>query len=328
MKVAIVTSSYPSFLGEPAGLFVQHEAARLAAEGHEVTVFAPGRSPSNRKSSPRVVRIPDGGAFGPPGVLPRLKRRPWRMIGAFRFVFEARRRLRELGPFDRIDAHWLLPSAWPICQSLPNSKLLIVLHGGDVRLLLQLPGPVRRAIVSSLLKMGARFRFVSRQLRKDLIDASVPELAAASFVERCTVSVQGAPSRIEARRQLGISGNTQLCLIVARLVPSKRIPLALEALRHLSNLRLVVIGGGPGLSTLQREFPRVEFLGQLPHFQTLSYIAASDVFVSPSATEGSPLAVREARALGVPVVALEAGDLAELAVGDRDFLLLPSSVSG
>jgi len=43
---------------------------------------------------------------------------------------------------------------------------------------------------------------------------------------------------------------------------------------------------------------------------------------SASALEGAPSVVREARALGVPVVAVAAGDLAEWAKDDAGVLLV------
>ena len=54
----------------------------------------------------------------------------------------------------------------------------------------------------------------------------------------------------------------------------------------------------------------------------LRWIAAADVLVSASAHEGAPSVVREARALGVPVVAVSAGDLAQWAERDAGLLLV------
>jgi glycosyltransferase involved in cell wall biosynthesis len=45
-------------------------------------------------------------------------------------------------------------------------------------------------------------------------------------------------------------------------------------------------------------------------------MAAADLLISASRTEGAPLAIREARALGVPVVSCPAGDLASWARHD------------
>jgi teichuronic acid biosynthesis glycosyltransferase TuaC len=100
-----------------------------------------------------------------------------------------------------------------------------------------------------------------------------------------------------------------LAVVVARLVPGKRVGIALDAIAHLPAVDVVVIGGGPLLSALQGQFPNVRFTGELTRSQALEWIAAANVLVSASLLEGAPTVVREARALGVPVVACPAGDL-------------------
>jgi len=66
----------------------------------------------------------------------------------------------------------------------------------------------------------------------------------------------------------------------------------------------------------------VRFTGYLARGEALRWIAAADVLVSASAHEGAPSVVREARALGVPVVAVNAGDLAQWAKRDAGLLLV------
>lgn len=67
----------------------------------------------------------------------------------------------------------------------------------------------------------------------------------------------------------------------------------------------------------------MEFLGQLPRNETLKWIGAADALVSASRHEGAPTVVREARALGVPVVAAAAGDLLEWAKSDPGLHVVP-----
>ncbi|HVY44240.1 MAG TPA: glycosyltransferase, partial [Minicystis sp.] len=51
------------------------------------------------------------------------------------------------------------------------------------------------------------------------------------------------------------------------------------------------------------------------------WVAAADVLLHASAVEGAPTVVREARALGVRVVACPAGDLAAWAAADPGITL-------
>jgi glycosyltransferase involved in cell wall biosynthesis len=157
----------------------------------------------------------------------------------------------------------------------------------------------------------------------ELLSAANPELSGAVRVEASPIDVEGVPNREHARRALGLAPSQQLALVVSRLIPAKRVALALRALELLEAISVVVIGDGPELEALRTAFPRVRFTGRLARPQTLSYIAAADVLVSASAEEGAPSVVREARALGIKVVAVAAADLARWASADPGLLVVP-----
>lgn len=304
MKVAIVTTSYPSAPGDAAGHFVEAEARALAALGHDVYVLSPF---ARVQEEPRLrhVQVRGSGLFGWPGALERLKQGPWRAPGALAFAASVRATLTQLGPWDAIIAHWIVPSAWP--SALGHGPLTVVAHGSDVRLLRALPRAVSRRILSQLVAQGASFRCVSEALRRDLADLC-PELAARARVAPCALSLDRAPSRERARTALGI--RDRLVVFVGRVIPGKRLDVGLGAAELLPDVNVVVVGDGPSLADLRQRHPRVRFLGKLSHVETLSWIAAADLLISSSLDEGAPTAVREAVALGVDVVACPSGDLA------------------
>ena len=136
------------------------------------------------------------------------------------------------------------------------------------------------------------------------------------------LDLDDVPTRSAARRALGIAEAQPLALIVARLIPQKRVALALQSLALLDELSAVIVGDGPELESLRAHFPNAHFTGYLKRSEALRWIAAADVLVSASPHEGAPSVVREARALGVPVVAVSAGDLAEWAKLDTGLLLV------
>jgi glycosyltransferase involved in cell wall biosynthesis len=80
-----------------------------------------------------------------------------------------------------------------------------------------------------------------------------------------------------------------------------------------------MIGDGPELPSGD---DLVDVRGRLPRSEALAWIANASALVSTSRVEGAPTVVREARALGVPVVAFPAGDLAKLAQLDRGIHLV------
>ncbi len=296
-------------------------------------------APFGSASDPVVVRDslhvhPAGGSllFGFPGAAARFAENPLRLAGAAAFAEGVRRRLRELAPFDRVVAHWIVPGAWPLLMGV-DAPLDVVSHGADVRLLVRLPEPLRCAIVRSLLERGARFQFVAAHLR-DTLAASLPSdlaarLGATSFVEPAPLELPDVePAAARLRASLDMKEGEPLAVCVGRLVPEKRYNLALAGVARVApRVRLAIVGDGPERLRLEALAARSGVLtmsmGALPRPQALAWIAAADVLVHPSATEGAPTVVREARALGTSVVACAAGDLERWAQSDAGIAIVP-----
>lgn len=334
MRVGIVTSSYPLQPGSYAGHFVASEARALLAEGHRVFVCCPGAPGSWQRDGIRGVSLGAQQLFDGPGALPRLKANPLRALWALPFVLRARAALQQHGPFDRMQAHWLLPCGWPIAAAC-EAPLQIVCHGSDIGLLERLPRALSRHILRSIADSQAQLRCVSHDLQQRLL-ALDPSLAARCSVQPCALDLSAAPTRDQARAVLQV-GADELLLIVSRLIPSKRVDLMLTSLTFRPEAprarRTVVIGSGPEMPALRTRHPQVHFLGELPREQTLHWIAAADLLLTASAAEGAPTVVREARALGVPVLACAVGDLPLWARLDRGLHLLganpePSTIAG
>lgn len=283
--------------------------------GHDVVVIVPGRRDRVRSSAPTVVEIASGSAFGWPGALARLREHPLRALGVLRFARRARAELRARGPFEKVIAHFLVPTAFPVALgATPCTELEVVVHGTDLRLFAKLPAPIRRYALERLRAEVTSLRCVSRELQTEL-GALDGTLLLRSFVEPCAINLKGVPACAPARAKLGLDARP-LIVIVSRLVAQKRVAVALEAASFLAGARVVVIGSGPLRATLERAFPGAEFLGALPRPEALTWIAAADLVLSASDREGAPTVIREARALGTPVVSVRAGDL--LSQAERD----------
>src|SRR5262249_27091238 len=80
--------------------------------------------------------------------------------------------------------------------------------------------------------------------------------------------------------------------------------------------RIVVVGDGPLRRAVHDADRRVVTVGLKTRPEALAWISAADVLVSASRDEGAPTAIREARALRVPVLAAPCGDLEEWAKND------------
>ncbi len=140
-----------------------------------------------------------------------------------------------------------------------------------------------------------------------------------------------AHDRRETRQALGIPETDFLVLMVGVIRSVKRHEIALRAFRLLldrhPSARLVLAGEGPmqeGMEKLAGELgiaDRVEFLGHREDVPDL--LAAADLLLLTSRSEGVPQAVTQALGLGVPVVATAVGGVPELVIHERTGLLVP-----
>lgn len=323
-RIVVVTTSYPAFAGDPSGHFVASEVSALRAAGHRVTVIAP-RPAGKHAGDGEVCWVEGGSAFGWPGVMARLRERPLRALSAVGFTLRARRALARQGDVDRVIAHFALPSAWPIA-SARRGALEVVVHGSDARLIARLPAFVRRRIARVLGR--AEVRAVSEELRRELGRALGPGVEARASVRPAVLDVSGAPSRVEARRSLGIGPGEKLVVVAGRLVPGKRVDVALAAARLVPATRVVVLGDGPERARLERAATGAELVGLVTRERALAWLAAADAVLSASLEEGAPSVVREARALGTKVIALACGDLERSAESDPGLFVVRPARGG
>jgi len=126
------------------------------------------------------------------------------------------------------------------------------------------------------------------------------------------------------------SDNVILC--VSGLVPRKGVRYLIQAMPLILKKReaiLLIVGNGPQKSTLQhlvktlnlRE--KVLFASKLPTEKLALYYDAADVFVLPSLSEGHSVALLEAMASGLPIVATNIGGNNESIVNQVNGFLVP-----
>lgn len=117
------------------------------------------------------------------------------------------------------------------------------------------------------------------------------------------------------RAGIGLGPSDPFVISLARLIPAKGVQYLLQAAsllsRSLPSLKVVICGDGPFKAILQELAEklglasRVIFTGF--RADALSLVQAADIFVLPSLSEGLPLSVLEAMALGKPVIATRVG---------------------
>jgi glycosyltransferase involved in cell wall biosynthesis len=156
---------------------------------------------------------------------------------------------------------------------------------------------------------------VARSIRAGASRGPVPD------VIRNGVDVEGlarvAPSRLAPDPVFGT---------VANLRPEKGIDVLLDAATIVRATRpdatCVIVGGGPLETTLRARLPEgVMMTGR--RVDAASLMRGFTVYVQPARAEGLPLAVLEAMAMGLPIVATSVGGIPEVLADGISGVLVP-----
>lgn len=176
-----------------------------------------------------------------------------------------------------------------------------------------------------------RFICVSGEIKQDLVSSGVSPDRAVVIPNGIDMHRYANPEQITMfREDLGIPADSFVVGAAARLRPVKGIHLLIEAAGHLrsrlENLHVVVIGDGPQRPELELLVEklglkgRVHFLGYQTEVER--YLPGLDCFANVSLSEGLPLAVLEAMAARVPVLASAVGAVPEIVENGREGILV------
>jgi glycosyltransferase involved in cell wall biosynthesis len=141
--------------------------------------------------------------------------------------------------------------------------------------------------------------------------------------------------RAELRRQMGLSADAHLMTLVGTLKRQKGHQYLIDALREIlpsfPRLHVLFVGDGElGVELRARARSagvdgHVHFLGSRGDVPAI--LAASDSFVLPSLWEGLPMALIEAMASGLPIVATEVSGTKQVMIhGETGLLVAPGDV--
>jgi len=116
-------------------------------------------------------------------------------------------------------------------------------------------------------------------------------------------------------------------VVVSRLVPHKRVDLAVAAFNHLG-LPLTIVGDGRAMERLKTAAgPNIHFLGRRDDREVAELLATSRGLILPAIEDFGITAV-EAQAAGRPVIALNAGGAQESVVPGKTGVLFAESSIG
>jgi glycosyltransferase involved in cell wall biosynthesis len=193
----------------------------------------------------------------------------------------------------------------------------------------------RRALIGWALRRCHTVVVVSRALATSVAALGVP-------AERIRVMPNGIDGdrfhprdRAAARRTLNLPAEQRLVVCVSRLSHEKGIDILADATARLpADVRVVVVGDGAERSALCARVralglnDRFHFTGTRPHDEIPAWLAAADVAVLASRSEGHPNAVVEALACGRPVVATHVGGVPDVITRAADGIVVAPEDAG
>jgi len=192
----------------------------------------------------------------------------------------------------------------------------------------------RRLAMRAAIALSGRTVAVSNQLARQISrDLFVPR----SHIEMVPNGVPWeAPAHVTLREELGLRGNDRLMVAVGNLYPVKGHRYLIEAMARVRDrhptLHVAIAGRGDLSGALSMQArghglrDRVHLLGLRSDIAAL--LAAANVFVLPSLSEGLPLALLEAMFAGCPIVASDVGEIrTALAGGEAGVLVEAGNVA-
>jgi glycosyltransferase involved in cell wall biosynthesis len=229
---------------------------------------------------------------------------------------------REIGSFrpDTLLAYFAYPYGFAAVRfgSWFRIPVVVSCRGGDIN---HMTAPrLQGRLIARSLRSCARVLVMSDEMRARVVALGV-DPARVDVVGNGVDGSRFAPAdRADARAALGLPGDARILVCVSRLSPEKGIDVLVDAMAqiHDPSLRLYVVGDGVAKDALiarareRGQDGRITFALTRPHAEIPLWLAAANVAVLPSRTEGMPNAVLEALASGRPVVATGVGGTREL----------------
>lgn len=336
---------YPSAVSRSSGTFVHEQCLALRRRGHDVRVVSPvgwappgvGRWAAHREVPGTEVRQ------GVPVLHPRMLSLPAARLGRrnceamYMAVARPIRRVHERWPFDVVHAHMVVPDGWAAARvgSRLGVPVVATAHRADV---LDVParGEDDRRRVGEAVGLVDQLCAVSRVVADAATALGAPRRPVRVVPNGADTETCRPWPRARMREEFGLPVDGPVVTYVGQLVPRKGVDTLIEAVARLAARPagaplVAAAGAGPQRAELERMAAergvadRVRFVGPVDHDRVGRFMAAGDLFVLPSLSEGLPTVVCEAMNCGLPVVATAVDGTPEIVRHGETGLLVPPS---
>jgi glycosyltransferase involved in cell wall biosynthesis len=215
---------------------------------------------------------------------------------------------------------------WALAAPVPQGgRMVCYITGpppplyGEARLYLESErAALRPLLLAALPALRAYYRHLMRRPHR-LVAVSRSAADAISRVYGRRAEIVHPPVRTEFFTPAAVP--RRHFLAVSRMVPQKRLHVLIESFRDLDE-RLLIVGSGPWLARLRARAPsNVRFTGWVDDSTLRELLRSSLALVCPS-VEDFGIAMAEAQACGVPVIAPRAGGARDIVDDPATGLLL------
>src|SRR5262245_47616522 len=350
--VVMVTTSYPRFPGDSVGTFMEPIARSIAARGHEVHVVAPWHPLVTRPAEEHGIRfhfyryapVRSLNVFGYAAAMRAdVSLRGAAYVAAPLALAAGWREARRVARTHRatvMHGHWVVPGGITAAVARPSLPLVISVHGSDVFVAERL-APARFAARHAFHRAG----FITA-CSDDLARRAIGLGADPERIETVPYGVDverfhpDARIRAARRRDLNVGDRVPLCVAAGRLVRKKGFEYAIDALAHVPEAVLAIVGDGTLRDELARRAAnvgvaeRIRFLGDQSQDRVGEYFAAADIVCAPSVrddsgnVDGLPNVVLEAMASATPLITTAAGGIGAVVENGRTGLIVPERDAG
>lgn len=330
MKLAFFTGSYLPYLSGIT-LSIKILKDELQTFGHTIFVVGP-KYPAHTESDPQILRLPSLPATYP----------GYRFVLPYSYKIFARLKKEKI---DLIHAHQPFGVGLAALMLARRMKIPLVytFHTLFSRYVHHAPfipqRLAKRALAAYLTFFCQQADTVivpSEMVRRLLVLRKVKKpiqviptgIKLSAIKEKKELKTQ----RAEIRKRHNLPPNAKALLYSGRLSEEKNVPFLLKAFDSISaqekDVYFILVGGGPKekeYRRMARSLDHIIFTGQRKHSEVLDYYLAADLFIYASTTETQGLVLTEAKACGLPVVAVFGGGLSDVVENGIDGYLVPQN---
>lgn len=293
LNVCIITSWFPSKKHPNLGPFVYNYAKNLAkspANVSVITILDDQEDAITRQDSLTIYRIKKELAF----------------FSMFRTIDSISPQIIHIHAPNFFSSNAIIPA------KLKKIPIMATVHRAEIDAVGQPMYTFRRFVLRRLQKIIA----VSEFTKSLALKAGAKDDRTSVIYNSCDETIFSVADRHMAKQHHNLTTNKKIILFVGNLIKIKGIYILIEAFKVLCSkipdLLLIIIGKGEEKQALEHLVNKyglnnVKFLDWLPQPQLSSFYNAADMFVLPSFVEGHSVALLEAMASGLPIVASNVG---------------------